>query len=180
MLEIVVPQKEFYDEMENRFFFFKGQTLVLEHSLVSISKWEARYKIPFLTSKKTPTQKLDYVRFMTITQNVDDLAYYSLTEKNIVSIDEYIEDPMTSTTFHNLGTSKSQKEVVTSEIIYYWMIIHNVPFECQKWHLNRLLTLISVCNLKNSGSQQKLTKAEIFARNRELNRQRRSALNSRG
>lgn len=168
-----------FNEKTGEFFNTKEQTLQLEHSLVSLSKWEAKWNKAFLTKEqKTPEQVLDYIRCMTITQNVDPDIYNALTDENIEAINKYIEAPMTATSFYDKGAKKSN-ETVTSELIYYWMIALNVPMECQRWHLNRLLTLIRVCNIKNT-PPKKMNKRELMSRNAALNAARRSKLNTRG
>lgn len=170
---------EFYDEDNNEFIMFNEQVLQLEHSLVSISKWESKWHIPFLDGKdKTLEQIIDYVRCMTITQNVKPEVYNRLTEDNLKAINDYIENPMTATTFSDINQRPS-REIITSEIIYYWMVSFNIPFECQKWHLNKLLTLIKVCNIKNS-PPKKMSRQEILSRNRALNEARKKNLNTRG
>jgi len=179
MLKITVPEMEFYDEDNNEFIMFNEQVLQLEHSLVSISKWESKWHIPFLDGKdKTLEQIIDYVRCMTITQNVKPEVYNRLTEDNLKAINDYIENPMTATTFSDINQRPS-REIITSEIIYYWMVSFNIPFECQKWHLNKLLTLIKVCNIKNS-PPKKMSRQEILSRNRALNEARKKNLNTRG
>ena len=178
MLNIVVPDQEFFNEETQEFFTLKGQTLQLEHSLVSLSKWESKWNKPFLSkNEKTLKETIDYIRCMTITQNVKPYIYDMLTNENILDINKYIDSPMTATTF-NVNNTPS-REIVTSEIIYYWMISLNIPLECQKWHLNRLLTLIRVCNLKNAPSK-KMSKKEIMSRNAALNAARRKKLNTKG
>ena len=179
MLKITIPEMEFYDEDNNEFIIFNEQVLQLEHSLVSISKWESKWHIPFLDGKdKTLEQIIDYVRCMTITQNVKPEVYNRLTEDNLKAINDYIENPMTATTFSDINQRPS-REIITSEIIYYWMVSFNIPFECQKWHLNKLLTLIKVCNIKNS-PPKKMSRQEILSRNRALNEARKKNLNTRG
>lgn len=179
MLKITVPEMEFYDEDNNEFIMFNEQVLQLEHSLVSISKWESKWHVPFLDGKdKTLEQIIDYVRCMTITQNVKPEVYNRLTEDNLKAINDYIENPMTATTFSDINQRPS-REIITSEIIYYWMVSFNIPFECQKWHLNKLLTLIKVCNIKNS-PPKKMSRQEILSRNRALNEARKKNLNTRG
>lgn len=168
-----------FNEKTGEFFNTKEQTLQLEHSLVSLSKWESKWNKAFLTKEqKTPEQVLDYIRCMTITQNVDPNIYNALTDENIEAINKYIEAPMTATSFYDKGLKKNN-ETVTSELIYYWMIALNVPMECQRWHLNRLLTLIRVCNIKNT-PPKKMNKRELMSRNAALNAARRSKLNTRG
>lgn len=179
MLKIVIPGIELYDEEKEEFITTKPQTLHLEHSLVSLAKWESKWNKPFLTKdNKTYEETIDYIRCMTITQNVSEDTYRLLTSENIQQINEYINLPMTATTFSNQKKTPS-KEVVTAEIIYYWMISLNIPFECQKWHLNRLLTLINVCNIKNQ-PKKKMSKRDILNRNKALNKARREALNTKG
>lgn len=185
MLEITIPEKEYFDEKNSMFFTVPAAKIQLEHSLLSISKWEAKWhKSYFLKEKKTAEEIMDYIRCMTITQNVNPAVYNNLTASNFQKILEYIEDPMTATTFNDPpgAGKKKQNHVYTSEEIYYWMLTYNIPFECQKWHIHRLLTLIRVCNIK-SQDEKKMSKSEraaAMARRRELNASRRSALNSRG
>ncbi len=180
MLRITIPAVEQWDEAKQEFIYTKEQTLSLEHSLVSLSKWESKWCKPFLTKQeKTFEETLDYIKFMTLTQNVDSEVYNYLTNGNISEINEYIEAPMTATYFSDEKTSKTSREQVTAELIYYWMIALNIPFECQKWHLNRLLTLIKVCNIKNQ-PPKKRSKKDIMSRNAALNAARRKRLNTKG
>lgn len=181
MLRLVIPGAEMYDEVKEEFITIKDRHIQLEHSLVSITKWESKWQKPFLTDeKKTQEETLDYIRCMTITQNVPDDTYRLLTADNYTTINDYIEQPMTATTISQNGSRKNTiPEVVTSELIYYWMVALNIPFECQKWHLNRLLTLINVCNIKNQ-PEKKMSRSELIARNRELNRKRQNTLNTKG
>lgn len=180
MLQITIPAVELWDERKQEFVITKEQTLQLEHSLVSISKWESKWCKPFLSKQeKTFEETLDYIKCMTITQNVDPEVYNYLTNKNIEEINEYINAPMTATYFSDEKNSKPSREQVTAELIYYWMIAFNIPFECQKWHLNRLLTLIKVCNIKNQ-PPKKRSKKEIMSRNAALNAARRKRLNTKG
>lgn len=182
MLQITIPGGEQFDTIKQEFIYLgKDQTLQLEHSLVSLSKWESKWCTPFLSKahKKTFEETLDYVKCMTITQNVRPDVYNRLTVQNFKEIDAYINAPMTATTFHNLHGGKKNDEIITSELVYYWMISLNIPFECQKWHLNRLLTLIQICNIKNQ-PQKKMSKKEIMSRNAALNEARRKQLNSKG
>jgi hypothetical protein len=179
MLTIVVPEREYFDDNKNEFVHTKEVTLQLEHSLVSLSKWEAKWNKPFLSSNdKTDEEILDYIRCMTVTQNVDKSVYYRLSKENIEKINDYINLPMTATTFSDKNASRN-KETITAEIVYYWMIALNIPFECQKWHLNRLLTLVKVCSIKNT-PPKKMSRNEIFSRNRALNASRRKALGTKG
>ena len=180
MLRITIPAVELWDEKKQEFVHTKEQTLQLEHSLVSLSKWESKWCKPFLTKDtKTLEETIDYVKCMTITQNVDPKVYEYLTKDNVDQVNAYIEAPMTATTFVDDPVSKRNNDIITAEIIYHWMIALNVPFECQKWHLNRLLTLIKVCNIKNA-PPKKRSKKEIMRRNAALNEARRKKYNSRG
>ncbi len=182
MLRIKIKPKEFWDE-ENQEFVMNNyeQVLQLEHSLVSISKWESKWCVPFLGKKgdvKSPKQTLDYIKCMTITQNVKDEVYENLSASDITVINDYISQPMTATTFNELNNGTS-KEIITSELIYYWMISLNIPMECQRWHINRLLTLIRVCNVKN-GPAKKMNKKEVASKYASLNAARRQQLKSKG
>lgn len=180
MLTITIPSRELFDEKTNSFFTTKPQTIVLEHSLVSLSKWESKWHKPFLTQdEKTLEETIDYIKCMTITQNVDPTVYNFLSPFNITEINNYIQDPMTATTFYNDNQKGRAKEVITSELIYYWMIALNIPMECQKWHLNRLLTLVRVCNVKNTPSK-KMSKRDVASKYASLNAARRNKLNSKG
>ncbi|MFA5655113.1 MAG: hypothetical protein WDA37_00050 [Dysgonamonadaceae bacterium] len=180
MLRITIPSVEQWDEIKQEFVFTKEQTLSLEHSLVSLSKWESKWCKAFLTkNEKSSEETLDYIKFMTLTQNVNPEIYNYLTNGNFCEINEYIEAPMTAIYFSDEKTSKTSREQITAELIYYWMIALNIPFECQKWHLNRLLTLIKVCNIKNQ-PPKKRNKKEIMSRNAALNAARRKQLNTKG
>lgn len=179
MLDIKIPSVEFYDEIAEEFITTKEQTLRLEHSLVSLAKWESKWCKPFLSKQeKTHEEIMDYIKCMTITQNVDPDVYNYITNENVEEINKYIDSPMTATTFSDSG-KKGKGETITAEIVYYWMITLNIPFECQKWHLNRLLTLIKVCSIKNQ-PPKKMSKNEIMSRNAALNKQRRAQLNTKG
>lgn len=180
MLQITVPDTEYFDEELERFFTVRGRTLDLEHSLISLSKWESKWKVPFLgPSDKTTEQTLDYIRCMTLGRDLEPLIYQALTDKHIAEVAEYISADMTATTFREEPGRRGATEIITSELIYYWMIAMNIPFECQKWHLNRLLTLIRVCGIKNS-PPKKMSRAETLAHNRALNAARRQKLGSTG
>lgn len=149
MLTITIPSRELWDEREEVFIYTKEQSLNLQHSLVSLQKWESIHHKPFLSKeKKTIEETIDYIRCMTTTQNVDPLVFQFLTDENIRQVNAYIEDPMTGSTVPDDG-NKVNGETVTAELIYYWMIKLGIPFECKKWHLNQLLTLIRVCSFKD-------------------------------
>lgn len=180
MLTVFIPETEEFDPATNTFYIRKPQTLSLEHSLVSLSKWESKWKKPFLTEKeKTKEELIDYLRCMTITPNVDPEVYRRIPQKVINQINDYINDPMTATTFSEEPNQSRRHEVITAEIIYYWMVALQIPFECQKWHLNRLITLIRVCNIKNA-PEKKMSRGEIMRRNSALNAARRKAHGTKG
>lgn len=181
MLTITIPATTLWDERNEKFVKTKGQTLQLEHSLVSLSKWESKWGKAFLgKSVKTDEEILDYIKCMTITQNVDPEVYNSLTNENIQLINKYIEAPMTATRFSETKNGKTSREVATAEVIYYWMIALNIPFECQKWHLNRLLTLIRVCSIKNAPRRKKGSNKNAAADYAAMNAARRKKLGTRG
>jgi len=180
MLIITIPGGELFNDQTQEFLTVKEQTLQLEHSLVSLSKWESKWQKSFLHSReKTFEETIDYIKCMTITQNVDPIIYNRLTTSNIEQINNYISAPMTATTFSNIQNTTRSNEIITAELIYYWMISLNIPMECQKWHLNRLLTLIRVCNIKST-PPKKMKRREIMSRNAALNAARRKQLNSKG
>lgn len=186
MLYVTLPDTELFDEETNEFRYVKGQTVALEHSLVSISKWESKWKKPFLSDKSmTQEETLDYVKCMTITQNVNPVLYTNLNQELVKQITDYIQDSMTATWFSKKETEqRGRGRPVTSELIYYWMIESGIPMECQKWHLNRLMTLIQVCNEERKAADpnnKKRINPRDFARSRSaLNAQRRAHIHSRG
>ena len=186
MLEIIVPKTEdLWDPVHEIFLNTKETKLTLEHSLVSIKKWEAKWKTPFLNNNKqiTEDQLRDYVRCMTITQNVDPLVYYALTQENYKEIVAYMEDPMTATVINekNLpkGKGGSGQKVITAELVYYWMTALNIPSEYQKWHFNQLMTLIKVASIEQQPPKQ-MSKKEVMAQNKSLNAARRARMHSKG
>lgn len=178
------PSQELWDEFNGEFITVdskKGQTLQLEHSLVSLHKWESRWKTPFLTDKeKTIEQTIDYIKCMTITQNVHNDVYNRLSDDNIHQVDMYINDSKTATWFRNTPGGSGGKQL-TAELLYYYMIELGIPFECRKWHLSQLITLIRVANEERKGSEgNKMSKEQIAQRNRKLNAERRKKYNSNG
>lgn len=180
MLRITLPEVEEWDERKEEFVNAKAITLQLEHSLVSLSKWESKWHKPFLhTTNMNVEESIDYVRCMTLTQNVPPEAYYRLTEEHMDMIKSYINEPMTATTFSSETGGKRNREIVTAEIIYYWMSALQVPFECRKWHLNKLLAFIRVCSIKNAPAK-KMSNKDIWAQNAALNAARRRKFNSKG
>lgn len=180
MLHVNIPATELWNEQKQEFISTKECNLCLEHSLVSLSKWESKWKKPFLTKeKKTFEETIDYIKCMTITRNVDPMVYYCLPQNVIEMVNNYITDPMTATTITENNSDKGNNEIITSELIYYWMIALNIPVDFEKWHLNRLITLIKVCNIKNS-PPKKMSKRQLMSRNAALNAARRKKLGSKG
>lgn len=176
MLKITIPGQEFWDDEAQQFTYDKDVVLTLEHSLVSLSKWESKYHKPFLGKEnQTNEEIIDYIRFMTLTQNVDPKVYDRIDNRIIKEIATYIQDPMTATWFSNARKpTGNSRRVTTAEIIYYQMIAFNIPFECQKWHLNRLLTLIRVCD-EESQPKKKMSARESAMQQAEINKARRRA-----
>lgn len=188
MLQITIPARKetvLWNEIIEEFVTIPGSkeyTLQLEHSLVSLHKWESKWHKSFLSNAKnlTDEETIDYIRCMTITQNVPSTAYDGLTDKNIEDVTSYINDPMTATWFaEEEGGGKPNREVVTAELIYYWMFTLSIPYECRKWHLNSLLTQIRVCDIKNR-PPKKMSKKSIFSRNAALNAARKKKFNTTG
>lgn len=172
-----------FNEETSEFYYIKEQTLLLEHSLVSISKWESKWKKPFIDpfGEKTLDETRDYIRCMTITKAVDPKVYKVLPVQVIDQINKYIEDPMTATTFtfSEINEPPSRK-IVTAEEIYYWMVSLGIPFECEKWHLNKLLTLIKICSIKNQSKEKKMSGRQLVNSNRALNEARKARLGTKG
>ena len=182
MLTLVVSGRELWNEKTEEFIpETKDKVLTLEHSLVSVSKWESKWCIPYISkTPKTREQSIDYIRCMTLTQNVDPETYTRISNADIRKVQNYIDLPMTATFFGDQKKTNPGHRVVTSELIYYWMIVNNIPFECQKWHLNRLLTLIRVSNVENDPKKKKIPMNERLQTNAEINAARRKAWNTSG
>lgn len=186
MLQVKIPESERFDSRTDTFITTKATTLQLEHSLVSIAKWESKWCKPFFgtgrpnEAPKTAEETLDYIRCMTLTQNVDPNVYEAIPIDVIKQITEYIDAPMTATWFsEDKNGKKGSKEVITNELVYYWMISQNIPMECQKWHFNRLMTLIRVCGIKNA-PPKKMSKHDLLSRNAALNAARKKQFNTNG
>jgi hypothetical protein len=180
MLKLIIPGTEYFNEETETFETVGDVELELEHSLVSLSKWESKFKKPFLTNdKKTANEIYCYIETMIISPIYPADALMRLSEDNINRINDYIESPESATTFGAMPDKKVKGEVITSELIYYWMVAFNIPFECEYWHLNRLFSLIRICNIKNS-KPKKMSRNEIATRNRELNAIRRAQYNTKG
>lgn len=180
MLRIIIEGDETYNEEDNSFETFNDVVLDLEHSLISLSKWESQYKKPFLsTGEKTSEEIFGYIKTMVVTPNVDFDVLYRCSQSNIDKIQAYIDSSESATTFGMMPERRSPGEVITSELIYYWLVAYNIPFECQYWHLNRLFSLIRICNIKNE-KPKKMSRNELAQRNRELNARRKMELNTTG
>lgn len=180
MLQIVIPALEYWDEKKEMFISEEEQVLQLEHSLISLSKWESKWCKSFLSTKELSREEnMDYIRCMTITKNVSPDTYKRLTNQHIDQINEYIKAPMTATTFREGRGAKGRKRIITAELIYYWMVAFNIPVEFQKWHLNRLLTLIRVCEIENS-PKKKQSANDILRENAALNAARKAQLKTKG
>lgn len=181
MLQIVVSEREYFDNNTQCFTKTKGGVLKLEHSLLSISKWESKWHKPFLNTKKeqakTNAEIYDYIKCMSLVPNISNDLLLSLTPENIKEIFDYIDDPMTASHIY-MPNSHRDNETLTSELIYYYMISLGIPFECEKWHLNRLIMLIKICSVKNN--PKKMSRSEILAQNHALNLARRKRLGSKG
>lgn len=183
MYELKIPEMELWDENEEIIIPIKKQTIQLEHSLISLRKWESKYHRPFLNdNEKTKEEIIDYIRFMTLTKNVNPIVYEYIPINEFEKITEYIKDPYTATTFSKLQDDQNKgkkKEVITAEIIYWWMIALNIPIEFEKWHLNQLTTLVKVVNIKNSPKKKMDPKAAAMERAR-LNKERRAKMKTKG
>lgn len=186
MLTVTIPDYEGFNQETQEFISVKGATLQLEHSLISLKKWEQKWHVPFLTTDKTGEQLIDYIRCMTINPGVDPKIYYVIPGKIIKEVTDYINNPMTATWFNDktnndgkIGAQNKKGEIITAEIIYYWMISLNVPVEFQKWHLNSLLTLIRVINVKNAPAQ-KMSQKDWAKQRSSLNAARRAKHHSAG
>lgn len=179
MLTIKIPLEELYDENSNEFVETSHYELKLEHSLVSLSKWESDYEKPFLSdNNKSNDEIYGYIECMCLEDPPENLLKL-LTSDHLQKIHDYINAKRTATWFREESRNKVSNETITSELIYYWMVALTIPFECENWHLNRLLTLIRICNHMQQ-KQKPMSKAELAARNRELNAKRRAEMNSSG
>ena len=180
MLTLFVVGDEYYNEETQEFETHGDFVLELEHSLVSLSKWESIHNKPFLTEKaKTPDEIMSYISCMILTPVYPEGIVDRLSRSNLETINNYIESKQTATTFGEMPARKGRGETITAELIYYWMVAFTISFECERWHLNRLFALIRICNIKNSPAK-KLSRGEIARRNRELNEKRKAELGTSG
>lgn len=173
---IIIPKQEYFNNETQEFFMFPETKILIEHSLISISRWEAKYHKPFLekSTKKEPEEIVDYIKFMSIGKPITDEMIMLMTKKDFEEINEYIANPSTATTFPNDDNARNTSgEYVSSELIYYWMTAFQIPFECEKWHINRLLTLIKICNRKNQ-PPKKLKGRDLINKHIAINKARRA------
>lgn len=181
MLTLYIDGKDFYDENKEEFVKIKPQRLVLEHSLLSISKWESRWKKPFLSTKKNSEEQMDYIKCMTVSSQVNPLVYDCLTIEDHLKIKKYMNDSMTATKINRRKRTGNSNRYLTNELIYCWMFSLNIPIDCEKWHINRLLTLIEVTSIENNPkNKRKMSRQEIYNQNAALNAARRAKYNTRG
>lgn len=181
MLQITIPAERGFNEITEEFVSFPAVTLRLEHSLISIQKWEAKWHKSYLNNKEfTAEEQLDYIRCMSIDSNFDASIFNRLRISDYEKIRDYIANPMTATVIHRRkDQSSSSGQFVTAELIYYWMTEFGIPFECNKWHINQLLTLIEVCSIKQSPGK-KMNKREAAMMRAAANESRRKRLGTRG
>lgn len=180
MLEIKISDSEFFNDETNEFITVKGGILTLEHSLLSVSKWESKFCKPFIIDGKHSYQEMiEYIKCMTVRKTSSDIIYTMIDDVSYNRIMSYINAPMTATVIKDVAPAKGTGSFITNEVIYYYMTVLNIPFECEKWHLNRLLTLINVCSQK-SAPPKKMSKDEVRNRYAELNAKRRAKLKSKG
>lgn len=180
MLEIVIPQTVGWDEIREEFVHIDEQTLILEHSLLSISEWEMKTKKMYFSKKpKTTDENLLYIQCMTLNKHeVNPYVYNFLSNDNFNSIDNYINDSLTATTFNSFGNSNLiNNHVVSSEEIYYWMFSLGIPIECERWPISRLLVLIRIFNIKNGGSK-KMSKKDLNSKYAAINAQNKKLFSS--
>lgn len=180
MLQLVIVISEDYDEEKRQFISAKTVTLQLEHSLLSMSKWEAKWEKPFLGyDKKTEEETLDYVRMMVLGPLPSEEDFSRLSAENLLAVQRYIEAPMSATWFSEEPSNMPSREAITSELIYFWMTAFGIPFTCENWHLNRLMNLVRICNIKN-GPKKKMSAQASAAEQRALNERRRRELGTKG
>jgi hypothetical protein len=180
MLRIIIEGEELFDEESETFTTTTTTVVDLEHSLVSLSKWESKHEKPFLSKTEKSNEELfDYIKAMIVDDSIDPEVLNRCSPKNLEEIQEYINSSQSATTFGKMPERKGLGETITSELVYYWMVAYTIPFECERWHLNRLFSLIRICNVKNS-PQKKVSRQELAQRNRELNAQRRAQLGTKG
>lgn len=178
MLQLFIPKSQYWDEKKEEFVYIgKDITLKLEHSLISISKWESKWHVPFFETDMTKEMAISYIECMTLNPDVDASVYSRITTEHVKLIKDYIQDPMTASKITERRQQQKQHEYMTSELIYYLMIQYGIPVEFEKWHINRLIMLIKICDVKNnSGSKSsKMTQSELLQNTRAINEARRAS-----
>lgn len=180
MLRLTIEGEEFFDESTNTFVEVESSVVDLEHSLLSLSKWESKFEKPFLsTTDKTPRETLAYIECMVLTEGFNPLLIQTLSRENLQQVNEYINSTQSATTFGLMPETKGKGETITAELIYYWMVAFNIPFDCEVWHLNRLFSLIRICNIKQ-GKPKRMSKHQIAQQYHELNAKRKAELGTSG
>lgn len=180
MFTVVIPEREFFDETGSRFVKMEGGSFEIEHSLAAVAKWEARHGTPFFSmTDKTADESVDYIRCMTVTPDVNPDLYNRIDNELMAKINDYIATKQTATTIKMRAGLKKKSEIITAEVVYYWMITLGIPSEYDQWHMNRLFTLIEVFNDK-SGPQKKMKQKDILAQNRALNEARKTKYKTKG
>lgn len=183
MLKLTIPESSFWDSEKQVFVDLPSVDLELEHSLLSLSKWESKYHKPFLgKDEKSPEEISGYVEAMIVTPDYPSGVVDRLSQDNINTINEYINDPQTATTVHEMSSNKpGKRQTVTSELVYYWMVSYQIPIECETWHFNRLISLIKIANVKNQDPKKsRRSKSEVARDYRELNERRRAEMGTKG
>ena len=182
MLHLQIPDRELWDPIKERFVSITGAEVDLEHSLYSVSKWESKWHVPFHDDRKEKTleQNIDYIRCMCVTENINPDVFRYITEQNAKEISEYIGDSATATWFNDNKKRSGKREIITAEIIYYWMTAYNIPESYQFWHLNKLMTLLRVCAEKNNPDANKKNNNTLASQRRALNAARRKKFHTKG
>jgi hypothetical protein len=180
MLVITIVEDELFNNETQEFIPINSVTLELEHSLLSVSKWESKYQKPFLAAgEKSVDEIFDYIKLMVITKDVPPEVFGRFSSQNLDAVNAYIESKQSATTFGEMPKKPGRSETITSELIYYWMVMFNIPFECETWHLNRLFSLIRICNVKNS-KPKKMSRSEMIQQRNELNARRKAEMGTSG
>ena len=175
MLKIIIPESEHFDQSTSEFILLPEVKIDMEHSLVSLSKWESEFEKPFLSKDdKTPDETTGYLRAMALSPDIPVEVFRRIPPEVITQINDYIGAKMSATWFTEVPGAPKSREIITAEIIYYWMTALNIPFECEMWNLNRLFTLIKVTNQKNAPPKT-MGKGEQLAQQRRLNAERMAA-----
>lgn len=184
MIQLEIEGSEFFNETKQEFYYTNPCVVMLEHSLLSVAKWESKWKKPFLSSRKddvlTNAALYDYFRCMEVEPCIESMWPVSLSPSQYQKLLKYIDEEQTATKFYSYKKDKTlSRQTITSELIYYWMASLNIPFECERWHLSRLLTLIHIASVKGQ-TGKKMTQKETMQMYAELNEKRKRQYNTRG